>query len=120
MAIPSSPEPPGLPEIWQELRALRLELAELRGSLNGRPDAAMFAPDAGLSGSAAMESPARPASTATLLARRNGERLQQELRRRLAAAAGQDDHSQDREVETDVDLLIDRLHDLADASSFGP
>ena len=40
MAIPSSSSQPGLPEIWLELKALRLEVAALRQSLELRPAAA--------------------------------------------------------------------------------
>ena len=56
------------------------------------------------------ESPALPArlegSPATLLARRNAERLAGEVQRRT-------DLQQDVEPDTETDLLIDRLHDLA-------
>jgi hypothetical protein len=45
-----------------------------------------------------------------LLALRNGERLNSEVRQRLATCAG----SESGETPTDVDLLIDRLHGLAE------
>jgi hypothetical protein len=63
-----------------------------------------------------VESEGRPlgraasASASTLLALRNGERLNSEVRQRLATCAG----SESGETPTDVDLLIDRLHGLAE------
>ena len=120
MAIPSSSSQPGLPEIWLELQALRLEVAALRQSLERRP-AAAAEPElaAGARVDAAADPPHRQASTATLLSRRNGERLQQEVRRRLALVASQV-QAPDHAADTEVDLLIDRLHELADAASPGP
>ena len=125
MAIPSSSFQPGLPEIWQELQDLRLELAALRQILLQAPSAAgMSELQVGERLSATSEPPARQASAATLLGRRNGERLQQEVRRRLDLAAsqlaGQLDSGPEDSVDTEVDLLIDRLHELADAASAGP
>ena len=121
MAIPSSSSQPGLPEIWLELQALRLEVAALRQSLERRP-AAAAEPElaAGARVDAAADPPHRQASTATLLSRRNGERLQQEVRRRLALTASQVEHTPEDAADTEVDLLIDRLHELADAASPGP
>jgi hypothetical protein len=52
----------------------------------------------------------RASSASTLLALRNGERLNSEVRQRLAICAG----SESGETPTDVDLLIDRLHGLAE------
>jgi hypothetical protein len=52
----------------------------------------------------------RASSASTLLALRNGERLNSEVRQRLATCAG----SESGETPTDVDLLIDRLHGLAE------
>ena len=130
MAIPSSSFQPGLPEIWQELQDLRLELAALRQILLQAPSAAGRSElQVGERLSATSEPPARQASAATLLGRRNGERLQQEVRRRLDLAAsqlagqldsGQPDSGPEDSVDTEVDLLIDRLHELADAASAGP
>ena len=121
MAIPSSSFQPGLPEIWQELQDLRLELAALRQILLQAPSAAGRSElQVGERLSATSEPPARQASAATLLGRRNGERLQQEVRRRLDLAASQLDSGPEDSVDTEVDLLIDRLHELADAASAGP
>ena len=120
MALPSSSSQPGLPEIWLELQALRLEVAALRQSLERRPAAAEPALAAGAQVEAAADPPHRQASTATLLSRRNGERLQQEVRRRLALVASQVEHTPEDAADTEVDLLIDRLHELADAASPGP
>lgn len=119
MAIPSSSSQPGLPEIWLELQALRLEVAALRQSLELRPAAAEPNLAAGAQMEAAADPPNRQASAATLLSRRNGERLQQDVRRRLALAASQVEAPEDA-ADTEVDLLIDRLHELADAASPGP
>jgi len=45
-----------------------------------------------------------------LLALRNGERLNSEVRQRLATCSA----DESGETPTDVDLLIDRLHGLAE------
>jgi len=122
MAPHSSPAQPGLTEIWQELRALRLELAQLRQSLESRDgDAPSAAGEAPLKPAQRdLERLAQPPSTLSLLARRNGERLQQEVRRRLAGMANHQDDESVPGDDTEVDLLIDRLHDLADTSCPGP
>ena len=120
MATVPDPAQPGLAEIWLELRALRLELAELRGALDRPSQADGFEL---LARTPAVDSPepfTRQPSAATLLVRRNGERLQQELRRRLATAAVQGDDGSQQNLDTEVDLLIDRLHELAEASGDGP
>lgn len=49
-------------------------------------------------------------SASTLLALRNGERLNSEVRQRLATCSA----DESGETPTDVDLLIDRLHGLAE------
>ncbi|MFZ9566686.1 MAG: hypothetical protein ACO28R_04150 [Vulcanococcus sp.] len=71
--------------LQQQVNQLQQELAELRASHGSAP----------ASGSAA-----------TQLARRNASRLADEVRRRSEL------HPEPRE-DTDIDLLIDRLHDLA-------
>ena len=83
----------------REVRQLRSEVALLRSLVesDGRP-----------LGRAASTSAS--ASASTLLALRNGERLNSEVRQRLATCAG----SESGETPTDVDLLIDRLHGLAE------
>jgi len=120
MATVSNPAQPGLAEIWLELRALRLELAELRGALARPPQADGFELPARTPAVDSPEPFTRQPSAATLLVRRNGERLQQEVRRRLATAAVQGDDGSQQNLDTEVDLLIDRLHDLAEASGDGP
>jgi len=112
MAIQSPSPEPGLPEIWQELQALRREVAELRRALNWRSDIVSPAPET----QAGAPPLVRQTSAATLLARRNPERLQEEVRRRRAMEASREEQG----ANTEVDLLIDRLHDLADASSPHP
>ncbi len=120
MATHSDPAQPALADIWLELRALRLELAELRSFL-AQP-AATDGPrlQAESEPAATPVQHGRQPSAATLLVRCNGERLQQELRRRLATAPGQGDDDSGQNLDTEVDLLIDRLHELADAASEGP
>ena len=120
MATVPDPAQPGLAEIWLELRALRLELAELRGALDRPSQADGFELPARTGAADSPEPFTRHASAATLLVRRNGERLQQELRRRLASAAVQGDDGSQQNLDTEVDLLIDRLHELAEASGDGP
>jgi hypothetical protein len=112
MAIQFPSPEPGLPEIWQELQALRREVAELRRALSSRTDIGPPAPET----QAGAPPLVRQSSAATLLARRNPERLQEEVRRRMAIEAT----SEEQGANTEVDLLIDRLHDLADASSPQP
>ncbi len=120
MASVSNPAQPGLAEIWQELRSLRLELAELRRSLACPAEPEGLELPAGSQAGDIAGHITRQPSAATLLVRRNGERLQQEVRRRLATAAGQGDDGSQQNLDTEVDLLIDRLHDLAEASGDGP
>ena len=108
----------------QEVAGLRTTLAELMAALApGRTPAAAQSPareirPAGFPSvsprSAAGPEPApgpgdvRPmgASPSALLARRNAERLAGEVQRRAALAS-------DLEDDTELDLLIDRLHELA-------
>jgi hypothetical protein len=52
-------------------------------------------------------------SPSALLARRNAERLAGEVQRRAALASDPGD-------DTELDLLIDRLHELALAKAPGP
>ena len=54
-------------------------------------------------------------STANLLARRNGSKLNQLVQQRH----NPDAWSEDGGAETDVDLLVDRLHDLAESPDQG-
>jgi len=77
----------------QEVRELRSEVALLRSLVES---------EGGPLG--------RGPSPSTLLALRNGERLNNEVRQRLATCAA----SELEETPTEVDLLIDRLHGLAE------
>ncbi|MCP9849365.1 hypothetical protein [Cyanobium sp. Morenito 9A2] len=93
----------------QELVALRVEIMELRQVL-----AALLKVLTAEGGSLATASlagqlgQALPTdATATLLAHRRGQRLNEEVLRRTVAGI-------DPEGDTTVDLLIDRLHDLVD------
>jgi len=77
----------------QEVRELRSEVAFLRRLVESEGGPLGRAP-----------------SPSTLLALRNGERLNNEVRQRLAACS----LSELGETPTEVDLLIDRLHGLAE------
>ena len=77
-------------DLQEQMAAIRRDLAELRQQLRAEP-----------------LTPARlEGSPATLLSRRNAERLAGEVQRRT-------DLHTDAELDTETDLLIDRLHDLA-------
>ncbi len=58
---------------------------------------------------------AAPSSTANLFARRNGSKLNQLVQQRH----NPDAWAEDGGAETDVDLLVDRLHDLAESPDQG-
>jgi hypothetical protein len=101
-------------ELTEELVALRGEITALRQMLAALVDVlaaqAPFpvpgAPCAqGDPAPAPLEASATPAST--MLARRKATRLNEEVLRRTSAGL-------DPEGDTEVDLLIDRLHDLVD------
>ena len=113
-AVEQGLRPPAAPAVVAELvQRARLVLAET-------PVAALQGDEAETGdGSASSTLTDQPSGggTMALLARRSPERINQELWRRLegrdlqsAAALSGDDDSGD----TDVDLLIDRLHDLAE------
>ncbi len=97
--------------LLKELAALRGAITELRQELAALRQ--VFASEPVRPGSVipnasddSVRSPqATPAST--LLARRNATRLNDEVLRRTSAGL-------DPEGDTEVDLLIDRLHDLVD------
>jgi hypothetical protein len=84
-------------DLQEQMAAIRTDLAELRQLvMELRQQLGAEAP-----------SPARlEGSPATLLSRRNAERLAGEVQRRT-------DLHTDAELDTETDLLIDRLHDLA-------
>ena len=77
----------------REVRQLRSEVALLRSLLESEDTPLKRAP-----------------SASTLLALRNGERLNSEVRQRLATCSA----DESGETPTEVDLLIDRLHGLAE------
>lgn len=86
-----------------EIQGLRLEVAALRVELQAqRPPATPS--------NAPNTTPAASAGTSTWLQRPNAERLAAEVQRRQAL---QGDGADDAETDTELDLLIDRLHDLA-------
>ena len=90
-------------ELLAELQGLRQEVAELRLELrNARQPAVAASPTP----------PALPASATatTWMQRRNAERLAAEVQRRKAVLP---DAAVDGESDTELDLMIDRLHDLA-------
>lgn len=108
-ATPSRPE--DLACLREEVTLLRREMGELRASIARLHELLEGAEPAARPPAAASV----PAST--LLARRNAGRIGEEVRRRLgidpggmAPAFGGSVAPQD---DTAVDLLIDRLHDLA-------
>jgi hypothetical protein len=101
-------------ELTVEIVRLRQDISQLHSSVS-----ALTAAIAALAGSpphSRFEPPEerRPpmasASPATLLALRSGERLNGEVQRRLRLGG-------DADSDTELDLLIDRLHDLSDAGS---
>jgi len=110
----------GFQQLAEELAGLRQELAGLRTTV------AELVADLALQRSAAagaaigpetepVPSEGRPmgASPSALLARRNAERLAGEVQRRAALASDPAD-------DTELDLLIDRLHELALSKGSGP
>jgi hypothetical protein len=91
----ASPGPPL--DLQEQLVAIRTDLAELRQLvMELRQQLSPEAPRA-----ARVEG-----SPATLLTRRNAERLAGEVQRRTELNV-------DPELDTETDLMIDRLHDLA-------
>ena len=88
-------------DLQEQMAAIRRDLAELRQLvMELRQQLGAEAP-----------SPARlEGSPATLLSRRNAERLAGEVQRRTDLHT---DLHTDAELDTETDLLIDRLHDLA-------
>jgi hypothetical protein len=102
-----------------EIVHLRREITQLHSSIGAltaaitslaaRPPDACLEPAAELPPATA-PALASPASPATLLALRSGERLNGEVQRRLRLGS-------DADNDTELDLLIDRLHDLSDAGS---
>lgn len=104
-------------ELMAEIVHLRREITQLHNSIGAltaaitslaaRPPDACPQPAAELPPAIA---PASLASPATLLALRSGERLNGEVQRRLRLGS-------DADSDTELDLLIDRLHDLSDAGS---
>ena len=80
----------------------------LRGALNlAIPEATQITQDT----PSASQKKAASSSTSSLLARRNGSKLNQLVQQRH----NPDAWAEDGGAETDVDLLVDRLHDLAES-----
>jgi len=110
----------GFQQLAEEMAGLRLELAGLRTTLAelvvalaaaGTPATAQA-----LATAAPIPGEVRPLgspSPSALLARRNAERLAGEGQRRTALASDPGD-------DTELDLLIDRLHELALAKGAEP
>ncbi len=110
----------GFQQLAEEMAGLRLELAGLRTTLAelvvalaaaGTPAMAQA-----LDTAAPIPGEVRPLgspSPSALLARRNAERLAGEVQRRTALASDPGD-------DTELDLLIDRLHELALAKGAEP
>jgi hypothetical protein len=110
----------GFQQLAEEMAGLRLELAGLRTTLAeivvalaaaGTPATAQA-----LATAAPIPGEVRPLgspSPSALLARRNAERLAGEVQRRTALASDPGD-------DTELDLLIDRLHELALAKGAEP
>jgi hypothetical protein len=131
----------GFQQLAEELAALRQDLAGLRTTLAelvtalaaaGTPAAAQAQVQVQVPASASTPALAPGAATepeggplpveirpmgspspSALLARRNAERLAGEVQRRAALASDPGD-------DTELDLLIDRLHELAQAKGPGP
>ena len=125
----------GFQQLAEELAALRQELAGLRTTVAelvaalaaAGPPAVAQAPGAVCTPALAPGSATEPEggplpaeirpmgapSPSALLARRNAERLAGEVQRRAALASDPGD-------DTELDLLIDRLHELALAKGPGP
>ena len=92
-----------------QLQAIRSELAQLHQSVLELHGLVQSLVAAGPSRDLAQGSPATSASTT--LSRRNPERLAADVQRRRAMLTAQDLDPLDG--DTELDLMIDRLHDLA-------
>jgi hypothetical protein len=111
-----SPDPPDLNALVsligalrQEITALNALLRELRPGLEGLASALETRSAAEpKQPSVSPPLPSQPATSA-LLARRNAERLNAEVLRRSARGINPDN-------DTELDLLIDRLHELSEES----
>ena len=115
----AAPEP-GFQQLAEEMAGLRLELAGLRTTLAELVVALAAAGTPAMAQALATAAPipgeVRPLgspSPSALLARRNAERLAGEVQRRTALASDPGD-------DTELDLLIDRLHELALAKGAEP
>lgn len=110
----------GFQQLAEEMAGLRLELAGLRTTLAELVVALAAAGTPAMAQALATAAPipgeVRPLgspSPSALLARRNAERLAGEVQRRTALASDPGD-------DTELDLLIDRLHELALAKGAEP
>ena len=110
----------GFHQLAEEMAGRRLELAGLRTTLAELVVALAAAGTPAMAQALATAAPipgeVRPLgspSPSALLARRNAERLAGEVQRRTALASDPGD-------DTELDLLIDRLHELALAKGAEP
>ena len=99
-------------QLTAEIARLRQEISQLHSSVATLTAAitslASSPPDSRFAPPAELRPPLASASPATLLALRSGERLNGEVQRRLRLGG-------DADSDTELDLLIDRLHDLCEA-----
>ena len=100
---------PGSDPAPAQLQAIRADLAQLHQTVLVLCELVQRLVAAGPSSDLAPGSPA--SSPSTTLSRRNPERLAAEVQRRRAFLSGEDLDPIDG--DTELDLLIDRLHDLA-------
>ena len=100
---------PGPDSVPAQLTAIRADLAHLHQSVLELRGLVQALVAEGPSRDLALGSPATSASTT--LSRRNPERLAAEVQRRRAMLTAEDLDPLDG--DTELDLMIDRLHDLA-------
>ena len=100
---------PGSDSVPAQLQAIRSDLAQLHQSVLELRGLVQALVAEGPSRDLALGSPATSASTT--LSRRNPERLAAEVQRRRALLTAEDLDPLDG--DTELDLMIDRLHDLA-------
>ncbi|MCX5936769.1 MAG: hypothetical protein NTW02_00825 [Cyanobium sp. LacPavin_0920_WC12_MAG_62_9] len=100
---------PGSDSVPAQLQAIRTDLAQLHQSVLELRGLVQGLVEEGPSRDLAQGNPATSASTT--LSRRNPERLAAEVQRRRALLTVEDLDPLDG--DTELDLMIDRLHDLA-------
>ena len=100
---------PGSESVPAQLQAIRSDLAQLHQSVLELRGLVQALVAEGPSRDLALGSPATSASTT--LSRRNPERLAAEVQRRRAMLTAE--YLDPLDGDTELDLMIDRLHDLA-------